>query len=553
MNLGDELRATLNQEADTQLTPGPSVDRLIAGGRTRRRRRNLTRAGGAALALVLIGGGAYAVMQGGGSEAGSDRIANQESVTPEPGVAAVPTLPEDRGSSGLRPGTFRILVGADAEGAPIAADLTFTGLGWNPGNFPLLGIGESFGGVGAYQPTALAAASGCDGDLVNSNLEGSPYSLAQQLAALPGSTVLQPAESTELLGRHAVHVQVRIPQTCPAPQYYRVAETPRGARGITYDRRDATMPPVVMDFWVMELEGKPLVVDTWYQQGASADHRAPDRADPRLDHLRDRRVAPGRFDPHHISRRLRLSGCSGAPSHTQEEVMQNATRPDVDKLISGGQARKRRRNLTWAVGAAIAVVLIAGGVYAATQLDGSDAGSTATATTPSGTSAPSGVADPPTLSEDGGTLEPGTYRLLVGTDATGATIEADLTVEGPGWDSGNFPVVETGAIYAGLGVYRPSALAAGSGCIGDAPNTDLRQSPRALARQLARLPESTVVQPVTPTEAYGYDAFHLRLRDRRRLPRGPGLPRRGDAAGQSWHQLQQHPRDGRHGLLGPGP
>ncbi len=192
-------------------------------------------------------------------------------MTPEPGWLRSRPCRTDRGPSGLRPGTFRILVGADAEGAPIAADLTFTGLGWNAGNFPLLGIGESFGGVGVYQPIALAAASGCDGDLVNSNLEGSPYSLAQQLAALPGSTVLQPAESTELLGRYAVHVQVRIPQTCPTPQYYRVAETPRGGRGITYDRRDGTMPPVVMDFWVMELEGRPLVVDTWHQQGASAD------------------------------------------------------------------------------------------------------------------------------------------------------------------------------------------------------------------------------------------------------------------------------------------
>ena len=85
MNLGDELRATLNQEADTQLTPGPSVDRLIAGGRARRRRRNLTRAGGAALALVLIGGGAYAVTQDRGEPGGLRRIANQQSVTPEPG------------------------------------------------------------------------------------------------------------------------------------------------------------------------------------------------------------------------------------------------------------------------------------------------------------------------------------------------------------------------------------------------------------------------------------------------------------------------------------
>ncbi len=31
------------------------------------------------------------------------------------------------------------------------------------------------------------------------------------------------------------------------------------------------MPPVVMDFWVMELEGRAMVVDTWHQQGASAD------------------------------------------------------------------------------------------------------------------------------------------------------------------------------------------------------------------------------------------------------------------------------------------
>ena len=156
-------------------------------------------------------------------------------------------------------------------GAPIAADLTFAGLGWSAGNFPLLGDGESFGGVAVYQPSALAAASGCDDDLVTSNVEGSPSSLAQQLATLPGSTVLQPAKPTELLGRYAVHVQVRIPQTCPMPSYYRVAETPRGGRGITYDRPDGTLPPVVMDFWVMELEGRPIVVDTWHQQGASAD------------------------------------------------------------------------------------------------------------------------------------------------------------------------------------------------------------------------------------------------------------------------------------------
>ena len=271
MNLGDELRSVLNQEADMQSTTPPDVDRLIVGGRGRRRQRNLTRAVGAGLAVVLVGGGVYALTQD-RSEPGGSRIADQQTATPETNApSAVPTLPPDPGSSGLRPGTFRILVGSDEVGAPIAADLTFTGPGWDAGNFPLLGDGESFGGVAVYQPSALAAASGCDDDLVDSNLAGTPYSLAKQLATLPGSTVLQPVKGTELLGRYAVHVQVRIPQTCPKPLYYRVAETPRGGRGITWDRRDGTMPPVIMDFWVTELEGKPVVIDTWHQQGASAD------------------------------------------------------------------------------------------------------------------------------------------------------------------------------------------------------------------------------------------------------------------------------------------
>ena len=125
--------------------------------------------------------------------------------------------------------------------------------------------------MGVYQPSALAARSGCDGDLVTSNVEGSPSSLAQQLTTLPGSKVLQRAERTEILGRDAFHAQVSITQSCPRHSYYRVAETPRGGRGITYDRPDLTLPPVVMDFWVIELEGRPMVVDTWHQQGASAD------------------------------------------------------------------------------------------------------------------------------------------------------------------------------------------------------------------------------------------------------------------------------------------
>ena len=75
---------------------------------------------------------------------------------------------------------------------------------------------------------------------------------------------------------------------------------------------------------------------------------------------------------------------------------------------------------------------------------------------------------PPELPEDAGssTLEPGTYRILVGSGADGAAIEADLTFEGPAWKAGNFPMLNEG-LNGGFGVYRPDALAGGSGCTGD--------------------------------------------------------------------------------------
>ena len=51
-------------------------------------------------------------------------------------------------------------------------------------------------------------------------------------------------------------------------------------------------------------------------------------------------------------------------------------------------------------------------------------------------------------------------------------------------------------LNGGFGVYRPDALAAGSGCTGDDSMIEPATTPAALAQQLAALPGSTVVQPV---------------------------------------------------------
>ena len=275
MTLGDELRAVLNQQADVQITKGPDIDRLIMGGRARRRRRNRTRAGGTALAIVLIGGGAYAVTQEPGSP-GSSEIATQPSSTSEPSTfAAAPELPPDPGPKELEPGTYRVLVGLDATGATITADLTVDGSGWSAGDYPIVQEGGAFGGFGVYRPDHLAAGSGCSQDERNTDVGNSPDVLAQQLAELPGSTVVQPVTPREVLGQYALHLRLRIPQHCPVAEYYRVANTPRGDRGISYPRPDETFPSVIIDFWVMERAGVPLVVDSWHQ--ADASHKLVNR------------------------------------------------------------------------------------------------------------------------------------------------------------------------------------------------------------------------------------------------------------------------------------
>ena len=99
---------------------------------------------------------------------------------------------------------------------------------------------------------------------LNTNLGDTPQSLAQQAAQLPQSTVLQsPAPGAGVRPRR------RPPATAHQQQlrggWYRVAETIRGGRGITFDPVRA----VVIDFWLVD-EGRPVVLETWHEVNASS-------------------------------------------------------------------------------------------------------------------------------------------------------------------------------------------------------------------------------------------------------------------------------------------
>jgi hypothetical protein len=269
MTLDDELRAMLDQQADMEVTSRPDEDRLILARRTRRRRRTLSRICGTTLAVTILGGGVYVVAQGDRGEAGAPDIAMQKTGTPEPSVMGVPPpLAADPGSDDLEPGTYRVIVGRDADGAMLWADLTFEGEHWQSGDYPVLHQDNAFGGFGVYRPDTLAAGDGCTGGAVDQVETESPQLLARHLTELPKSTVIEPVTPTSMLGRPALHVRVRIAQTCPVKRYYQVAQTLRGSRGVTYGLLNA---PAVIDFWVLDVDGVTVVVDRWHDQGAPAE------------------------------------------------------------------------------------------------------------------------------------------------------------------------------------------------------------------------------------------------------------------------------------------
>lgn len=258
MSLADELRATLTREADQRSTPLPDLGRLIGGGRRRRRRRTVLRSC-VAVAAVLACAAVYGVSTSEPTGSRSDHVATRPS--------AVPTMDGDRPQL-TAGGTYRVVVGKNATGETIAADFTVRGDNWIGGDYARVSDGSGANaGFGIYQPRLLAAGSGCLEDHTSDALPTTSDGLAALLTALPRSMVVQPPTGVAAFGHPAVHVRMRVDVDC-GQTYYRVAEAPGGSRGISYGIPDQD---VVIDFWVLALGGRPVVVDLWHSVNASSE------------------------------------------------------------------------------------------------------------------------------------------------------------------------------------------------------------------------------------------------------------------------------------------
>ena len=272
MSLDEELRTTLGVEAGMRTVPPPDVVALIHGGRARRRRRTLVRAAVAVAASVAVGAATL------GYVALDPRAEGEVVSPPSPSPRPVLETYSDDGRATLEPGTYRMLAGHHGlDGAPVEVDVTVDGPGWKHGDFPLLSdrSGPTHAGFGIYQAFSLASGDGCEAGPTVAAAR-TPTALATQLARLPRSTVLRAPEPARILGRHAVHVRLRVDVDCP--NYYRVAHTAGGARGISYAPTGFPASDVVIDFWVLRAGGVVLVVDEWHDVDAPADLLARARA-----------------------------------------------------------------------------------------------------------------------------------------------------------------------------------------------------------------------------------------------------------------------------------
>jgi hypothetical protein len=264
MNLEEELRAVLSQEAEMRTTPTPDIEGMVKGGQDRVRDRRAKRIGLAAAAVLLIGGGVYGVAQLGDADADADSGVTSLPTGPtEPTQAADPPYWAGIDGAPVEPGTYRTLVAAGAQGKDIQADLTVHGSGWIGSNFPVAYDGEEFAGIGVYHPESVAG--GCKMAAGLEPAAGEPQQLVQQLTQMPRSEIVQQPTPTHALGRSAVHLRLQVAAVCADGAAYLVTDD----RGISYFDESPAIPGIVIiDFWVLDVDGTTVMVDMFHTADA---------------------------------------------------------------------------------------------------------------------------------------------------------------------------------------------------------------------------------------------------------------------------------------------
>ena len=160
-----------------------------------------------------------------------------------------------------------MFVGADPAGIKIEADLTVTGSNWIAGDQPVVSEDDTWAGIGVYQPDALAGVDPCSGDWQGRDASGTrrhwPGSWSGSRGAPSSRHSRRPRRSATT------------PSTCgcgsttsAAPRV--VPDSPWASRGSRHHLQPSPTE-VLIDFWVVDLDGTMVVVDMWHQVDAPTE------------------------------------------------------------------------------------------------------------------------------------------------------------------------------------------------------------------------------------------------------------------------------------------
>jgi hypothetical protein len=261
----------------------PEVDLGAVRGRARanRRRTGVLTVAAAAVAVALAG----VPMLAGGRDSTAPRPAT--SATPE-SVSLLYDAPCEPKAC-LTPGLYAIRLGYAKDGTTLLdAQLRVPSPGWRSNGFQHnLWMDEDHGGVtlSVYRPHVLASARQPCGEATTSVAEdATARDVAGQLAALPQFQVVSGPTPTPAFGRETQYLVLETRAlTCPRIEgkQYNLADIYGGAG--TDPGGDSDLDPdqpLRVRFWVVDLGGRPVVVEARQEGSPSHDLVA------RLDQLR---------------------------------------------------------------------------------------------------------------------------------------------------------------------------------------------------------------------------------------------------------------------------
>ena len=272
MSLDQRLADAARRVAE-QVDP-PEVDLELVRSRAHaNRRRTVALAVAAALVAVALAGIPLFA-------AGRDTTAPQPAVSPRSELIC--TLPHADCATRLclKPSVYGIPLGRDAAGRRVRAKLTVPTAGWEgawDGHRISRASAEGAVVLSVYQPAGFAGDQPCDQDVMTTKVatDATMDDVVHDLTALPQFAVVDGPRARPAFGRDTRYVKVRADRlSCPpvrgaqyllADIYWGEGEESGGESAIEPGR------PVMIEFWVLEAGGKPVVVEARQEGAPSAE------------------------------------------------------------------------------------------------------------------------------------------------------------------------------------------------------------------------------------------------------------------------------------------